>query len=57
MCQALNLSGGQDLDDRFIRGFPEDQVDEHHGLEDSAQAAKPLLLLLSVLLFAATARA
>src|SRR5437667_10388987 len=51
VCQALNLSGGQDLDDRFIRGFPEDQVDEHHGLEDSAQAAEApvaLVVLTSV---------
>jgi hypothetical protein len=46
VCQALNLSGGQDLDDRFIRGFPEDQVDEHHGLEDSAQAAEAPVALV-----------
>jgi hypothetical protein len=41
-------SGGQDLDDRFIRGFPraEDQVDEHHGLEDSAQAAETSVALV-----------
>ena len=44
-------SGGQDLDDRFIRGFPraEDQVDEHYGVADHAQAAQALAAGVAVL--------